>query len=36
MFGLPYVNQEEARHATQVMGIVGELLLQALKKKKGR
>ncbi len=31
---LPSVNPEEARHATQVMGVVGELLLQTLEKKK--
>lgn len=30
---LPSVTSEEARHATQVMGVVGELLLQALKKR---
>lgn len=30
---LPSVSPEEARHATQVMGVVGELLLQALKRK---
>lgn len=30
---LPSVTPEEARHATQVMGVVGELMLQALKKK---
>lgn len=32
---LPSVNPEEARHATQVMGVVGELLLRTLKQKKG-
>jgi len=31
---LPSVNSEEARHATQVMGVVGELLLQTFKRKK--
>lgn len=31
---LPSVTPEEARHATQVMGVVGELLLQTLKAKK--
>ena len=30
---LPSVTAEEARHATQVMGVVGELLLRSLKKK---
>jgi hypothetical protein len=33
---LPSVSPEEARHVTQVMGIVGELLLQALRKKTSR
>lgn len=33
---LPSVNPEEARNATQVMGVVGELLLQTLGKKKKR
>ncbi len=32
---LPSVTPEEARHATQVMGVVGELLLRTLKQKKG-
>lgn len=32
---LPDVTTEEARHATQVMGIVGDLLLRSLKRKKG-
>lgn len=32
---LPSVTAEEGRHATQVMGVVGELLLQALRRKKG-
>lgn len=32
---LPSVNPEEARHATQVMGVVGELLLRTLKQRKG-
>lgn len=32
---LPSVNPEEARHATQVVGVVGELLLRTLKQKKG-
>lgn len=32
---LPSVSPEEARHATQVMGVVGELLLGTLKRKKG-
>lgn len=32
---LPTVSIEEARHATQVMGIVGDLLLRSLKRKKG-
>ena len=31
---LPSVSPEEARHATQVMGVVGELLLRTLKHKK--
>ncbi|MCZ7591041.1 MAG: abortive infection family protein [Kiritimatiellae bacterium] len=33
---LPTVTAEEARHATQVMGVVGDLLLRALRKKKGQ
>ncbi|MCG3177992.1 MAG: hypothetical protein BIFFINMI_00315 [Phycisphaerae bacterium] len=33
---LPTVTAEEARHATQVMGVVGELLLRTLRKKKGQ
>ena len=32
---LPSVTADEARHATQVMGIVGDLLLRTLKQKKG-
>lgn len=32
---LPSVGADEARHVTQVMGIVGELLLRTLKQKKG-
>jgi hypothetical protein len=32
---LPTVTPEEARHATQVMGVVGDLLLRTLKQKKG-
>ena len=32
---LPTVTPDEARHAIQVMGLVGELLLRALKQKKG-
>jgi hypothetical protein len=32
---LPSVTPEEARHATQVMGVVGELLLRTLKQKNG-
>ncbi|MEI8196075.1 MAG: abortive infection family protein, partial [Phycisphaerae bacterium] len=32
---LPTVTDEEARHAIQVMGVVGELLLRTLKRKKG-
>jgi Abortive infection C-terminus len=32
---LPSVSQEEARYATQVMGVVGELLLRTLKQRKG-
>jgi hypothetical protein len=31
---LPTITAEEARHATQVMGIVGDLLLRSLKRKK--
>lgn len=32
---IPTVTPEEARHATQVIGVVGELLLRTLKEKKG-
>lgn len=32
---MPSVSPQEARHATQVMGVVGELLLDTLKQKKG-
>jgi hypothetical protein len=32
---LPTVGAGEARHATQVMGIVSDLLLRELKRKKG-
>ncbi len=32
---LPSITTEEARHATQVMGIVGDMLLRTLKQKKG-
>ena len=33
---LPSVTVEEARHATQVMGVVGDLLLRAMTKKLGQ
>ena len=33
---LPNVTPEEARHATQVMGVVGDLLLRTLRKTKGQ
>lgn len=33
---LPTVTDDEARHATQVMGVVGDLLLRTLRKKKGQ
>lgn len=32
---LPSLTAEEARHATQVMGVLGDLLLRTLRKKKG-
>ena len=33
---LPSVTAEEARHATQVMGVVGDLLLRAMREKLGQ